>query len=100
MTLPSLPEPFRWAEESWGAALRCAPLEELAVHLFTTRQLALSVDEQWTALAAAVGVDTSNLVRLKQVHGAQVVVVRRGTPRPVRPEADALVSDDPLAALV
>jgi YfiH family protein len=100
MTLPSIPDTFRWTEESWGAALRCAPLEPLAAHLFTTRQLALSADEQWAELAAAVNVDPSNVLRLKQVHGAQVVVVRRGDPRPVRPEADALVSDDPQAALV
>ena len=99
MALPRVPEPFRWTDESWGAALRCVPLERLAQHLFTTRQLVLSRATDWSDLAAAVKVDPANLLRLKQVHGAEIVVARRGAPRPVRPDADALISDDPDAAL-
>src|SRR5215218_2737057 len=99
MALPPVPESFRWTDESWGPALHCAPLERLAPHLFTTRQLTLSGEKEWAALAAAIEVNAFNLVRLKQVHGAAVTVVRRDVPRPFRPAADALVSDDPDAAL-
>lgn len=105
MTLPPVPDAFRWTEEPWGAALRCRPLEEVAPHLFTTRRLELSAGG-WRQLAESVG--ARQVATLSQVHGAAVAVVRRdGTPfdraqgRPfeTRPEADALVSDDPEVAI-
>jgi polyphenol oxidase len=100
MTLPAVTEPFHWTDESWGAALRCDPLERLASHLFTTRQLALSDADGWKALAAAVDVEPNRLVRVKQVHGNGVIVVRRGGSLPVAGiEGDALVSDDPTVAI-
>ena len=45
MTLPGLPETFRWTREPWGAVLRCVPLEGVARHGFTSRQLRLSPEE-------------------------------------------------------
>ncbi|MEQ1573616.1 MAG: peptidoglycan editing factor PgeF [Vicinamibacterales bacterium] len=118
MTLPPVPETFHWTHESWGAALRCRPLGVLATHLFTTRQLRLPEQGAWGILAAAMGADSVR--RVTQVHGNRVVVHRsaartspslgeaRGDAEPVegagplddvRPDADAIVSDDPAVAI-
>ena len=98
MTLPPVPDSFYWATESWGPALRCRPLDAVAPHLFTTRQLQLSSEEDWRTVAEAVG--ARQVVTLTQVHGASVVTIRRGAARPARPpEADVLVSNEPDAAL-
>ena len=91
MSLPSVPDPFYWSTESWGAALRCRPLDGIASHLFTTRQLQLSRDG-YAALASAL--DASRVATLNQVHGRAIVVVREGALAPAEPlPADALVSD-------
>jgi YfiH family protein len=98
MNLPPVPDSFYWSTEPWGAALRCRPLEDLAPHLFTTRQLSLSSDADYHQLAGAVGVD--RVLTLTQIHGAAVVVVRRHAPDPAAsPEADALVSNSAEVAI-
>jgi YfiH family protein len=98
MSLPTVPDTFAWTTESWGAGLRCRPLDAIAPHLFTTRQLALSSSEDYARMAAAVG--ASGVARLTQVHGRDVVTVRRGNdPVAASPAADALVSDDPTRAI-
>jgi len=98
MMLPPVPESFYWTTAPWGAALRCRPLDDLAPHLFTTRQLSLSSDADYQQLARAVGAD--RVVTLTQVHGATVVVVRRDAPAPAAPpEADALVSNSAEVAI-
>lgn len=107
---------FRWSDETWGRALRCDPLSEMAQHLFTTRQLQLratnvsaetspaAVDAAWAQAAAAVGVPANALMRVKQVHGRHVRVLKAGDAGPdaaaARPEADALVSNQPGLVLV
>ena len=109
--LPPIPDSFRWTDESWGPALRCRPLEAVAPHLFTTRQLQLTSDADWQRVAKAVG--ASHVAMLTQVHGRAVVVARdvpNGKPfdmaqgRPFdfaqgKPEADVLVGDNPDVAL-
>jgi hypothetical protein len=98
MTLPPVTDSFYWTTAPWGAALRCRPLDDLAPHLFTSRQLSLSSAADYEQLARAVGVD--RVVTLTQVHGATVAVVRRGAPTlQAPPEADALVSDSPEVAV-
>lgn len=110
MTLPSVPDAFRWTDEPWGAALRCVPLERVAPHLFTTRlrDLVASAGQarqlEWSShaavrqLTAAIG--ASHLEMLKQVHGREVAVVRRGEARARKlAEADALISNDPAVAV-
>ena len=93
MTLPALPDSFRWTDQSWGAALRCRPLEALAPHLFTTRQLALSPADERTLLE---GIAASSLAMLTQVHGRGVVVIRDPARLPARTEpGDVLVSNHP-----
>ena len=98
MPLPPVPDSFHWIDAPWGAALRCRALDELARHLFTTRQLSLTSGADYEQLAQAVGV--TRVATLTQVHGAAVSVVRQGVaPPPAPPEADALVSDSPDVAL-
>ena len=91
-SLPEVADGFEWTDESWGAALRCLPLTAVAPHLFTTRQLELSSAAHVRDLAQAIG--ARDVAMVNQVHGREVVVLRRGSPVPdPRPEADALVSD-------
>ena len=98
MTLPTVPESFFWTETPSGAVLKCRPLERIAPHLFTTRELPLSSTDDWRRVAALVG--AGNIVTLNQVHGRDVAVIRRGAPSPVqRPSADALVSHDADSAI-
>jgi YfiH family protein len=105
--LPEVPSTFYWTNDTWGASLRCRPLEPIAQHLFTTRQLQLPSSGAWRALAAAMGVPEERMASLDQVHGREVVIVRRSVSESVlqamhteRPRADALVSDAPDVALV
>jgi len=107
MTLPPVPASFYWSNETWGAALRCGPLERFAQHLFTTRQLQLPSDDAWEALAAAMNVPSNRVLSLNQVHGREVVRIERNVSRPrlagahgERPKADAAISDAPDVALV
>ena len=94
MPLPPVPASFYWTTESWGAALRCRPLDEFASHIFTSRQLQLTAESDYQGLAHAVGAE--QIVSLAQVHGAAVVAVHRSKPIPAdRAEADVLVSDNP-----
>jgi len=107
MSLPQVPDSFYWTHEAWGAALRCRPLESVAQHLFTTRQLELPSREAWQKLASSAGVSSDRLVTLSQVHGRHVVTIRRGIEpgalqalQNSRPDADGVVSDAPDVALV
>ena len=103
MNLPPVAETFHWSAEDWGPALRCAPLEVFASHVFTTRQLQLSPPGAsaagWAALARALDVGPRNLRRVRQVHGNRVVVARADQAGDVQEEADALVSIDPTIAV-
>jgi YfiH family protein len=85
---------FRWAQESWGLALRCVPLEAVAPHLFTTRQLELSAPGGEPRLLDAVG--GGAVAMLSQVHGSVVAVVPAVDRLPSRATpGDALVTTDP-----
>ena len=91
MTLPPVPDTFYWTEAPWGAALRCRPLDSLAPHLFTTRQLSLASAAGYAELAAALGV--RHVATLTQVHGAAVSIVHAAEIPRHGPEADAFVSN-------
>jgi YfiH family protein len=108
MTLPTPASAFDWIHETWGATLRCQPLGALAQHAFTTRQLQLrggpeAQPREWASAAASVGVTVDRMVRVKQVHGRAVRVVRTKDALVEivrdRPEADAIASDMPGLAL-
>jgi YfiH family protein len=105
----SLPQPsgdFEWVQESWGAALRCRPLADIARHCFTTRELALEGvrDEDpasWKSLARALGIELDGLVRLRQIHCADVFVPEKRLPTRFSdwPEADIAITGDPSIAV-
>ena len=99
MTLPDVPPDFYWIDAPWGPALRCRPLDPIAQHLFTTRQLQLPSADGWRSLADTIGVSADSVVSLNQVHGRDVIVVGAAVPQE-RPRADALVSHAPDIALV
>lgn len=97
MSLP-VPDPaFRWTVEPWGRALRCLPLEAIAQHAFTSRQLQLPANDSWGAAAASVGGFVEQLRRVTQVHGNVVRVLQRGgtdqADAEAKPDGDAIVSN-------
>ncbi len=111
--LPKNKDDFEWVQASWGAALRCRPLADIAPHYFSTCELGLEGvrdedhedtkarrhddPEGWKVLARAMGVELDALVRMRQVHGADVFVAEKGIP--FFAEADIAVSDNPSLAL-
>jgi YfiH family protein len=96
---PQPNDAFAWTQEPWGRALRCRHLA--APHLFTSRDLHLREDDrEWSAVAATMRVAPDRLRLVKQVHGIHAVVARRGgTAAWDKPQADIIVSDDPLVAI-
>lgn len=113
MALPKPSGDFEWVQESWGAALRCTSLAAIAPHCFSTRDLALEGvgdddHKGWADLARALGVDYASLVRMRQVHSADVFeaeekgVGSHPTPFPSYddwPEADIAVTRESSIAL-
>lgn len=105
--MTQLPAPrggFEWRHEPWGAMLVCAPLQALARHGFTSRQLGLRPGESagvaWRQVAASVGcAGVERIGRVRQVHGASVRVVRPDGLADPAPEADALVAAAPGVAV-
>jgi YfiH family protein len=97
MMLPAPNPAFHWTSEVWGPALRCGPLTGAAQHLFTSRQLALPSAEAWSAALASVQAAPERLMRVKQVHGDRVRVLKRGEvpldASEARPDGDAVVSN-------
>lgn len=97
MNLPQPDAAFHWSREPWGAALRCRPLERAAQHLFTSKQLALPDPESWRAAAASLGATPDRVMRVTQVHGSVVRVLRRGEvpadAADLRPDGDAIVAN-------
>jgi YfiH family protein len=105
--VPAEPPPvsplFHWTREAWGLALRATPLEACAQHLFTSAQLRLPahVDagqraRAWAAVATSLGATPDRILRVRQVHGRIVRVVRAsdGAPDPAAlPDGDAIVSN-------
>ena len=103
MTLPRPDATFHWTSEAWGDALRCRALESYAQHLFTSKQLQLPADAAWQAALSSVGATPDRLMRVKQVHGNVVRILKRGEIAPdaniTRPDGDAIVSNEPGLAL-
>lgn len=98
MTLPAVPEPFYWTSSPCGTVLRCRPLDAVAPHVFTTRELELSSGDDWRRVADAVGAE--RVATLEQVHGRHVVSIARDTAAPAgRPRGDALVCANPSVAV-
>src|SRR3989442_3343101 len=106
-------EALKWVKVCAGKPLICRPRERAVPHLFPPRLWPLgstsSADrgEGWDDVANAMGVNRANLVRVHQVHGATVVVVRRDSEvssactaeTALLPDADIIVSNDPAQAI-
>jgi len=95
---------FHWVQVGGRPTLVCRALEPFARHLMTTRvwQLGMpAVDSSaaWDEVAAAI---ETPLLRVHQVHGADVLVHRAGDRRetgPNHPRADVIVTNDPAIAI-
>lgn len=99
MILPQPDPAFHWTSEPWGDALRCRRLDAATQHLFTSKQLALPAPGAWRDALASVGASADRLMRVKQVHGNAVRLVRRGDvpgdASEQKPDGDAIVSNQP-----
>jgi hypothetical protein len=95
---PSGDTGFRFTAGPAGRILRCAALEPLADHLFTTRQLELrgeTIASDYARIGEAFATSGDNVVRVRQVHGRTVLRVAPGSRWDTPPDADAIVSVDP-----
>ena len=100
VTLPQPSGGFRWVQLGSKPALRCEALEPFARHFFTTKSWRLGsrvpdAPDGWPEVAEAADVDPRQLVRLTQVHGADVATYAEDehNTRRERPRADIAVSD-------
>ena len=102
MTEPQPSGGFEWAQAPWGRVLRCRPLAEIAPHFFTDGSIELREREsEWAEVARLAGVPPERLLLLRQVHGRTIASAPVGRREEWgRPEADAVVSDDPTSAVV
>ncbi|HYB97474.1 MAG TPA: peptidoglycan editing factor PgeF [Vicinamibacterales bacterium] len=101
MTLPDPDPAFHWSAEPWGYALRCRPLGEVAQHLFASRQLALPDPDRWRDALASIDASPGRLMRVRQVHGNSVRIVKEGVEysSEARPDGDAVISNVAATAL-
>lgn len=79
MILPTPAPSFRWQQTPPGAALICEPLEQVAPHAFSTRWWKLgsrrpdvTEDASWAEVGTMM--ETTRVVRLRQVHGKEAVI--------------------------
>lgn len=95
MTTP-VTDGFRWIGTAAGQVLQHLPLNSLATHLFSTRQLQFrgdSLDDDFERVGAVFGCPGSAIARVRQVHGRVVHMAVPDAP-PAVPEADAIVTAD------
>jgi hypothetical protein len=100
---PQPNQPFEWLQVNDRPVLVCPPLAAIAPHLFTTKAWPLGAaragqdDRAWADVAAALGVAENRLVRLRQVHGARVVIA--AAPSAALAEADIVLARDSALAI-
>lgn len=98
--LPQPNEAFTWVQAASGPALVCRPLAVFAPHVFTTRGWGLGSripgqdGAAWAEVAGALNLQPADLVRVRQVHGMNVLAARsdRALPAEAVP-ADIIVTD-------
>jgi YfiH family protein len=93
---PAVTSGFEWRQTPAGRVLVSAALERVAPHLFSTRDVAAAGGREpdYDAIAASLAVDAADVVRIHQVHGRDVLVVREGEPTGLLAAADAVVTLD------
>ena len=96
VALPVVADGFVWSVGPSGPLLVCQALRAHASHAFTTRafDVAAPIDSQ-AALATLFGLPVSAVVRVRQIHGADVLKVGSNQNGSASAAADALVSTDP-----
>jgi YfiH family protein len=94
---PAVTADFEWRQAPAGRVLVAAPLMRVAPHLFSSRDASPPGVHapDYQAIAGSLGMDASDVVRVRQVHGRDVLVVREGDVIEPLAEADALVTTDP-----
>jgi polyphenol oxidase len=78
MILPRPGGTFEWRDAAHGPVLVCSALADVAAHLFTSRDWSASLSRSasldgWGDIGAFLGVGRTAVVRLRQVHGREVV---------------------------
>jgi YfiH family protein len=94
---PAVTSGFEWRRTPAGRVLVSPALERVAPHLFSTRDVAAAGGREpdYDAIAASLAVDAADVVRMRQVHGRDVLVVREGVATGLLADADAVVTLDP-----
>jgi hypothetical protein len=92
---------FDWQHGPAGRVLVARELARVAPHVFTTRDLVFRQDEarDFERLGAALAVEANAVLRVRQVHGRAVLIVKPDAPIAGPPEADAIVTIDPSRAV-
>ncbi len=97
MPTPEVAKGFVWVETPAGRVLTAEALAGHASHAFTTRDFGASpagVTDSLGALAGFLNVERTGIVRVRQVHGCDVIGVGGGRELAPGQTADALVSTD------
>jgi len=95
---PSVAPSFEWTDSAAGRVLTSARLAPFARHVFTTRDLEFRGDrttEDFGRLGDVLGCAEEDIVRVRQVHGRAVALVRPNADLVEVAEADAVISLDP-----
>jgi YfiH family protein len=93
---PTVAPEFEWRAMPAGRVLVSTALASIARHLFSTRLPSApgTGEPDYRSIAACFDVPASDICRVRQVHGRDVLIVRPGDPTTVV-DADAVVSIDP-----
>ena len=88
---------FAWRATPAGRALVSPLLHAVADHLFSSRDVTAPGvhTPEYATVGRAFGVEATDVVRVRQVHGCAILMVREGDEVPSGVEADAIVSTDP-----
>ena len=71
---------FGWTQEKCGLVLRCSSLSKISSHFVTTRGCSVggvTADRTWATIAKSIGISSERLIRVRQEHGREVVIIRR-----------------------
>lgn len=92
---PSVTSGFEWRDTPAGRVLVCVALEAVAPHVFTTRDAPVASETNgpdYGALGGYFGLSERDILRVRQVHGREVIVVPADTQEGTVGDADAVVS--------